>query len=74
MEPHTVKCINSFFSKGGAFVGTTIIDNDSTMINRPKQNGREKVEAGLLVVLEVLHKTIQVRKELRPRGTRPGRT
>ena len=48
MEPHAVKCISSIFSKGDAFVGTIITVDDSTMRNRPKQNGREMVEAGVV--------------------------
>jgi hypothetical protein len=48
MEPHAaVKCIKSIFSKGHAFVGTIVTDDDSTMRSRLKQNGREKVEAGV---------------------------
>jgi hypothetical protein len=48
MEPHAaVKCIQSIFSKGDAFVGTIVTDNDSTMRSWLKQNGREKVEAGV---------------------------
>jgi hypothetical protein len=62
MEPHAaVKCIKSIFSKGDAFVGTIVMDDDSTMRSRLKQNGREKVEAGV-AVLEDLPKSIQLRK------------
>jgi hypothetical protein len=63
MEPHAaVKCIESIFSKGDAFVGTIVTDDDSTMRSQLKQNGREKVEAGVLAVLEDLPKSIQLRK------------
>jgi hypothetical protein len=62
MEPHAaVKRIKSIFSKGDAFVGTIFTDDDSTMRSRLKQNGREKVEAGV-AVLEDLPKSIQLRK------------
>jgi hypothetical protein len=62
MEPHaTVKCIGSIFSKGNAFVGTIVTDDDSTMRSCLKQNGREKVEAGV-AVLEHLPKSNQLRK------------
>jgi hypothetical protein len=62
MEPHAaVKCIESIFSKGDAFVGTIVTDNDSTMRSRLKQNGREKAEAGV-AVLEDLLKSIQLRR------------
>ena len=48
MEPHAaLKCIQSIFSKGDAFVGTIVTDDDSSMRARLKQNGREKIEAGL---------------------------
>jgi hypothetical protein len=52
---------NPFFSKGDAFVGTIVTDDDSTMRSRLKQNGTEKVEAGV-AVLEDLPKSIQLRK------------
>jgi hypothetical protein len=62
MEPHAaVKCIEFVFSKGDANVGTIVTDDDSTMNSRPKQNGREKVEARV-AVLEHLPKSIQLRK------------
>jgi hypothetical protein len=62
MEPHAaLKCINSIFSGGDAFVGTIVTNDDSTMRSRLKQNGREKVEAGV-AVLEHLPKTIQANK------------
>jgi hypothetical protein len=62
MEPHAaVKCIKSIFSKGDAFVGTKVTNDNSTMRSLLKQNGREKVEAGV-AVLEDLPKSIQLRK------------
>ena len=62
MEPHAaVKCIESIFSQGDAFVGTVVTDDDSTMRSRLKQNGGEKVEAGVCVT-EDLPKTIQLNK------------
>jgi hypothetical protein len=56
-----LKCIDSIFLGGDAFIGTIVTDNESTMRCRLKQNGREKVEAGV-AVLEHLPKTIQANK------------
>jgi hypothetical protein len=62
MEPHAaLKCINSISSEGDAFVGTIVTDDDSTTRSQLKQNGREKVKAGV-AVLEHLPKTIQANK------------
>jgi hypothetical protein len=43
---------------GEAFVGTIVTDDDSSMRSRLKQNGREKVEAGV-VKFEDLSNTIK---------------
>jgi hypothetical protein len=51
----------SIFSQGDAFVGTIVTDDDSTMRSRLKQNGREKVEAEV-VLFEQLPTTIQKKK------------
>jgi hypothetical protein len=62
MEPHAaVMCINSIFSRGDAFVGTIVTDDDSSMRSRLKQNGREKVEAGV-VKFDDLSNTIKIRE------------
>jgi hypothetical protein len=61
-EPHAaVKCIEFIFSKEDAFVGTIVTDDNSNMRSLLKQNGREKIEAGV-AVLEDLQKSIQLRK------------